>query len=196
MHRIASSAAPLSAAGQRTVRSGALIEPPQDNARFYIEAARQIIPDDPALVETSRTLQKELLTRAGAAATAGNAAETERWLANADAAGASRQDLAATRRMLQETLIGTRADQVTTLAQSFNAALAAGKLLQPADGSAKSYLFALIQTDASNPVVAASRQVSARPTARSAAPFRAATSPRPMLVLRRARFPLSAPTNA
>jgi hypothetical protein len=57
------------------LRSGALIEPPQDNARFYIEAARQIIPDDPALVETSRTLQKELLTRAGAAATAGNAAK-------------------------------------------------------------------------------------------------------------------------
>jgi len=140
------------------LRSGALIEPPQDNARFYIEAARQIIPDDPALVETSRTLQKELLTRAGAAATAGNAAETERWLANADGAGASRQDLANIRRMLQETLIGTRADKVTTVAQSFNAALAAGKLLQPADGCAKSYLFTLIQTDAGNPVVAASRQ--------------------------------------
>ena len=140
------------------LRSGALIEPPQDNARFYIEAARQIIPDDPALVETARSLQKELLTRAGAAATAGNAAETERWLANADAAGASRQDLATTRRMLHETLIGTRAEKVNTLAQSFNAALAAGKLLQPADGSAKSYLFRLIQTDGSNPVVAASRQ--------------------------------------
>ena len=140
------------------LRSGALIEPEQDNARFYIEAARQTIPDDPALVEASRTLQKELLTRAGAAASAGNAAETERWLANADAAGASRQDLAAVRRMLQETLIGTRADKVSRLAQSFNTALAAGKLLQPADGSAKSWLFALIQTDAGNPLVAASRQ--------------------------------------
>jgi len=140
------------------LRSGALIEPEQDNARFYIEAARQTIPDDPALVEASRTLQKELLTRAGAAASAGNAAETERWLANADAAGATRQDLAAVRRMLQETLIGTRADKVTRVVQSFNAALAAGKLLQPADGSAKSWLFTLIQTDAGNPVVAASRQ--------------------------------------
>ena len=72
------------------LRSGALIEPPQDNARFYLEAARQTVPDDPAVAETSRALQKELLTRAGAAATAGNAAETERWLANADGAGASR----------------------------------------------------------------------------------------------------------
>jgi TonB family protein len=140
------------------LRSGALIEPPQDNARFYLEAARLIIPDDPGVVETSRTLQKELLTRAGAAATAGNAAETERWLANADAAGASRQDLTSIRRLLQETLIGTRTDKVTTLAKSFKAALAAGRLLQPADGSAKSFLFALIQTDAGNPVVASSRQ--------------------------------------
>ena len=70
------------------LRSGALIEPPQDNARFYLEAARQIMPDDPGVVETSRALRKEMLTRAGAAASAGNAAETERWLANADGAGA------------------------------------------------------------------------------------------------------------
>ena len=37
--------------------------------------------------------RKQLLTRAGAAASAGNAAETERWLANADGAGAPRQDI-------------------------------------------------------------------------------------------------------
>ena len=41
----------------------------EDNARFYLEAARQVVPDDPALAETSRALQKELLTRASAAAT-------------------------------------------------------------------------------------------------------------------------------
>ena len=140
------------------LRSGALIEPRQDNARFYIEAARQIIPDDPGLIEASRALQTELLTRAGAAASAGNAAETERWLANADAAGASRQDLASTRRLLQQTLIGARAGKATALNESFNAALGAGKLLQPADGSAKYYLFELIKTDAANPAVAAARQ--------------------------------------
>jgi hypothetical protein len=88
------------------LRSGALIDPPEDNARFYLEAARQTVPDDPAVAELSRSLQKELLTRAGAAASAGNAAETERWLANADAAGAARADLASVRRLLQETVIG------------------------------------------------------------------------------------------
>ena len=96
------------------LRSGALIDPPQDNARFYIEAARQTVPDDPALAETSRALQKELLTRAGAAASAGNAAETERWLANADGAGASRQELTSIRRMLQDQLIGARGSKVSS----------------------------------------------------------------------------------
>ena len=139
------------------LRSGDLIEPPQDNARFYIEAARQIIPDDPGLIETSRALQTELLTRAGAAASAGNAAETERWLANADAAGASRQDLSSIRRMLQETLIGARTGKVAALNDSFNGALGAGKLLQPAEGSAKHFLFELIKTDAANPAVATAR---------------------------------------
>ena len=89
------------------------------------------------MAEIARTLRKELLTRAGAAASAGNAAETERWLANADGAGAARADIAAIRRSLQDTLIGARTDKVATLTQSFNAALAANKLLQPADGSAK-----------------------------------------------------------
>jgi len=147
----------LRLAGVR-LRSGALIDPPEDNARFYLEAARQTVPDDPAVAEMSRALQKELLTRAGAAATAGNAAETERWLANADAAGAARADLASTRRLLQDTLIGARADKVSTSAQSFNAALAANRLLTPANTSAKHYLLELIETDAANPAVAGARQ--------------------------------------
>ena len=94
------------------LRSGALIEPSEDNARFYLEAARQIVPDDPALADTSRGLQKELLSRAAAAASGGNAADTERWLANADGAGAGRHEMTTIRRSLQDTLIGTRADKM------------------------------------------------------------------------------------
>jgi TonB family protein len=117
-----------------------------------------MVPDEPSLPELSRALQKELLARAGAAASAGNAAETERWLANADGAGAPRPDMTSIRRLLQDTLIGTRADKVTALTQSFNTALTGNKLLQPADGSAKFYLLALIDTDAANPAVAGARQ--------------------------------------
>jgi TonB family protein len=140
------------------LKSGALIEPAEDNARFYLEAARQVVPDDPALPEVSRALQKELLARASSAAGAGNAADTERWLANADGAGAPRPEMATIRRALQDTLISARASKMNTLAQSFTNALAANQLLQPATVSAKSYLLELIRTDSANPTTASARQ--------------------------------------
>jgi TonB family protein len=140
------------------LKSGALIEPSEDNARFYLEAARQVVPDDPALADLSRGLQKELLARASAAASTGNAAETERWLANADGAGASRPEMANIRRSLQDTLIGARAGRMNSLAQSFTGALAGNQLLLPAAGSAKSYFLELLKTDAANPTVASARQ--------------------------------------
>jgi TonB family protein len=138
--------------------SGALIEPPGDSARFYLEAARQLNPEDPALKETSRALQKELLDRAAQAASIGNAADTERWLANADGAGAARQDMTTIRRALQDTLIGARAERMAALTGSFTAALSSGRLLQPAGDSAKTHLLALIDTDATSPAVSSARQ--------------------------------------
>jgi TonB family protein len=140
------------------LRSGALIEPSGDNARFYLEAARQMRPDDPALQETSRALQKVLLDRASGAADAGNAAETERWLANADGAGAARQDMTSIRRSLQDTLINARAERMNSLTKSFAAALSGGRLLQPASDSAKSHLLSLINTDATSAAVTSARQ--------------------------------------
>jgi TonB family protein len=146
----------LRLAGTR-LRSGALIEPAEDNARFYLEAARQLVPDDPSVNEISRGLQREMLSRASTAASDGNAAETERWLANADGAGAARTDMASIRRSLQDTLIGTRADKVGGLAQSFTTALTNNQLLQPEKTSAKAYFLQLLNTDSGNPVVATAR---------------------------------------
>jgi TonB family protein len=140
------------------LRSGALIEPSEDNARFYLEAAQQIIPEDAGLAETSRALQKQLLDRAASAATSGNAAETERWLANADSAGAQRQEMTGIRRSLQDTLISARAGKMTALTQSFASALSAKRLVQPANDSARAHLLALINTDAASPTVATARQ--------------------------------------
>jgi TonB family protein len=140
------------------LRSGALIEPSEDNARFYLEAARQIVPDDPALDETSRALQKQLLDRAASAAGSGNAADTERWLANADSAGAPRQDMAGIRRSLQDTLIGARSSRMSALTQSFTSALGTGRLLQPAGDNAKAHLLDLIKTDGTSPAVGSARQ--------------------------------------
>jgi len=143
---------------QARLRSGALIEPSEDNARFYLEAASQLIADDPTLADTRRGLQRALLDRASAAATLGNAAETERWLANADDAGATRADLSAIRRSLKDTEIGARASKMTALTQSFTNALAANRLVQPAADCAKTHLLAMINTDGGHPSVVTARQ--------------------------------------
>ena len=140
------------------LQSGALIEPPGDNARFYLDAARQITPDDEGVAEATRALQKQLLDRAASAAAAGNAADTERWLANADGAGAARPDMTAIRRSLQDTLIGARAERMASLTRSFNAALSANRLLQPANDNAKAHLLALIDTDGTSAAVISARQ--------------------------------------
>jgi TonB family protein len=140
------------------LRSGALIEPSEDNARFYVEAAHQLISEDPDLLETERALQKALLDRASTAADSGNAAETERWLANADSAGAARQDMTSIRRSLYDTMNGARASKMTTLTQSFTNTLAANQLLQPAGDNAKAHLLAMINTDGGHPAVATARQ--------------------------------------
>jgi TonB family protein len=139
------------------IKSGALIEPSEDNARFYLEAARQVAPEDPVLPEVTRALQKEMLAHASTAAGAGNAAETERWLANADGAGAPRAEMANIRRSLQDTLIGARATKMSSLAQSFTTALTGNLLLLPNDGSAKFYLLELIKTDSGSPATVGAR---------------------------------------
>jgi len=143
---------------QARLRSGALIEPSEDNARFYLEAAGQLVSDDPMLAETERTLQRALLDRASTAASAGNGAETERWLANADSAGAPRADMAAIRRALSDTQIGARAGKMAALTQSFTNALAANRLLQPAGDNAKAHLLGMINTDGGHPAVTSARQ--------------------------------------
>jgi TonB family protein len=140
------------------LRSGALIEPSEDNARFYLEAASQLISDEASLGETRRAFQKALLDRASAAASAGNAGETERWLANADDAQAARADMASIRRLLHDTQNGARADKMTALALSFTNALAANRLIQPAGDNAKAHLLAMINTDGGHPTVATARQ--------------------------------------
>ena len=73
--------------------------------------------------DRSARCRRQLLDRAATAASAGNAAETERWLANADSAGAPRQEMTTIRRALQDTLIGARAGRMTALTQSFTDAL-------------------------------------------------------------------------
>lgn len=150
-------AAFLRSANQR-LRSGNLVEPAEDNARFYIEAARGLTPDDPAIARLTRSLQTAMLERARAAATQGNAGDAEFWLANAQEAGAARTAVTDIRRTLQQTQVTARADNITRLTQSFQQALAADRLVAPEGDSAKSYWRALADADVAHPATVQGRQ--------------------------------------
>jgi TonB family protein len=66
--------------------------------------------------------------------------------------------MTAIRRALQDTLIGARAERMSTLSRSFNISLAANRLLQPPDDSAKAHFLAMINIDASAAPVISARQ--------------------------------------
>ncbi|MBK6596949.1 MAG: hypothetical protein IPG25_03130 [Proteobacteria bacterium] len=120
----------LRLANQR-LASGGLIDPPQDNARFYLEAARRASPSEPGVARTARAVQSAMLERATAAASRGDLADAERWLANAEEARASRAALAEVRRTLQQAEVTNKANNITALTQSFRQAIATNRLLSP-----------------------------------------------------------------
>lgn len=132
------------------IRSGALVEPAQDNARFFIESARAIAPNDPGVRRTQEQLQDRVLASARTAINAGNADDADKWIAAAGEAGISRDEIASLTREVQRVRIAARADSMARLSQSFNQRLSQGRLVETTD-SAKFFLAQLIQAEANHP---------------------------------------------
>ncbi|HEX7417747.1 MAG TPA: energy transducer TonB, partial [Steroidobacteraceae bacterium] len=146
----------LKLADQR-LRSGALVEPAQNNARFYLESARTLAPADPGVRQTERTLIDRILAQATAAASAKDFAAAERWLQGAEDAGATRSEIAAIRRGLQRTEVVSKSDNITRLAQLFNERVQQNRLLEPANDSAKYHFTELQHADANHPSTQSAR---------------------------------------
>jgi protein TonB len=140
----------LLALAEERIRDGSLIEPAQDNARFYIESAAGIAPDNAQVRAAERDLASRLLVRGQSTLAAGNSEEGERWLAAAADAGAAPDDITSIRRDIARTRINAKADTMARLSQLFNQRLNQGRLMEPSD-SARFYLMQLEQSDASHP---------------------------------------------
>jgi TonB family protein len=140
----------LLALAEERIRDGSLIEPAQDNARFYIESAAGIAPDNAQVRAAERDLASRLLARGQSTLAAGNSEEGERWLAAAADAGAAPDDITSIRRDIARTRINAKADTMARLSQLFNQRLNQGRLMEPSD-SARFYLMQLEQSDASHP---------------------------------------------
>ena len=147
----------LRRAGDR-LRAGALVEPAQNNARFFIESARAIAPNQADVKQAQKQLTDRIVAQARAAITAGNAEEADRWISAAGESGVSQNDITSLTRDVQRVRIAARADSMAKLSQSFNQRLAQGRLVEPANDSAKFFLAELSQAEASHPSTQLARQ--------------------------------------
>ena len=140
------------------VKRNALVEPAQDNARFFIESARAIAPNDANVRQAQRQLSDRIVAQARSAISAGNAEEADKWIQAANDSGVSRDDITSLTRDVQRIRIATRAESMAKLSQSFNQRLAQGRLVEPANDSAKFYLTQLTQAEATHPSTVLARQ--------------------------------------
>jgi TonB family protein len=137
--------------GREALVRGRLIEPPEQNARFFIESARALAPADAAVQQATQELIARLQSEAGQALTAGHPDQADIWASAAAEAGADRADVAALRAEAQRLRGASKADSLAQLALSFNQRLTAGRITDPAADSAKFYLAQLTQADRDHP---------------------------------------------
>ena len=140
------------------MRRGALLEPAQDNARFYIESARALAPNDAEVKQTRGQFIDRLVSEARKALATGNAEQGERWIQAAADAGAAKDDLTALTQEAERVHATAKADALARLALLVNQRLAEGKVLDPAADSARFYLAQLLQADPAHPSTQVARQ--------------------------------------
>jgi TonB family protein len=140
------------------MQRGALIEPAQDNAQFYIESARALAPSDAEVKQAKRQFLDRLVSEAHKALAAGNVDDGAHWVQAATDAGVSEDDIEALIQEEAKVRATAKADALARLALLVNQRLTQGKVLDPSGDSAKFYLAQLEQADANHPSTLAARQ--------------------------------------
>ena len=136
---------------QQRVRSGALIEPAENNARFFIESAAALAPDQPSVRKAEHDLGRRLLAQARQDTQAGKPDDADRLLEAANSVGVPSDEIAAIRRDAQNVRLAAKASSMARTTQLFNDRLAQGKLIDPPADSASFYLARLVEADPTHP---------------------------------------------
>ena len=143
--------------GRDALSRAQLIAPAEDNARFYIESARALAPNDARVQEATQDLIARLESEARQALAASNPDAAQSWLAAAADAGADATALATLRLQLQQLRAAISVKSLAALALAFNQRLAQGLIDEPATDSAKFYLAQLLEADPADPSAQAAR---------------------------------------
>lgn len=142
------------------IREGKLVDPASDSAKLYLAQMRRLPQDQQQLAGRATTeLQQAYLKKFREATAQGEAAEAERWQAEARALGVSATELAAIQRDTSSRVIVKQAQQATTdLAQMIQQRIADGRLLEPSGDSALFHLNALRKADPTSAALAANER--------------------------------------
>jgi TonB family protein len=140
------------------LQRGALLEPASDNALFFLESARTLAPRDARLNRLTQQLRNRLLGEARQSATRGDAAAVERWLRAAQDAGAEPADVTAIRTQLATNQNAARGTEASRLAALVTQRIGEGRLIDPANDSAKHWLAELQRIEPGSAVTTGARQ--------------------------------------
>jgi protein TonB len=136
------------------IRDGRLVDPPEDSAKGYAQQLHDVAPSNPAAQRAFHELNSAYLRKAREAAGTKNNAEVDRWIAEARAGGMSGAEISAFQRDLASSRQKAAQAEVERLVQSTRDRIRDGRLTDPANDSANSYLTQLQTTDPTNPAFA------------------------------------------
>jgi TonB family protein len=137
---------------REALERGALIEPAEDNARVDIESAHALAPDDPNVAALQEDLRTHLEAAARAALADKNPDLADKWASACQDAGADPARVAALREDAQELRLTAQRDALAPVAASFNQRLEQGRVMDPPEDSARTYLAKLVAADPSGNV--------------------------------------------
>ena len=131
------------------IRDGKLIDP-DDSAKVYLQQLEAAAPANAATQRATHELNSAYLHKAREAALAKNAAEEERWLNEARAAGAKPAEIAALQKEVASARQKAAQAESDRLLQLARERLRDGRLTDPAQDSAAGYLTQLQASDPAN----------------------------------------------
>ncbi len=132
------------------IRDGRLVDPPEDSAKSYAQQLHDIAPSNPAAQRALHELNNAYLRKAREAASAKSNSEADRWIAEARAGGMSAGEITAFQRDLASSRQKAAQAEAERLVQGTRDRIRDGRLTDPANDSANSYLTQLQTTDPTN----------------------------------------------
>jgi periplasmic protein TonB len=140
------------------LRDGRLVEPANDNAKYFAEQLRGVAPNHANTQRISKDLTAAYMRKAREAATAGRGSEADKWFAEARGAGVSPEAITALQRDLAASKQRAAAMEADRFAQLARERLKDGRLTEPANDSAAAYLVSLQSADGSHSALAPARR--------------------------------------